>query len=572
MDAEDSVFRACKMTSGLIIGHSKISQMYVMSWVGIGTTIGLVMDVPILLRSLADSLAEVNVNHLPLGFHPSLVAALDDGVATECPSRLVHSYVCDWWRHDQEPGPGGILGMDTLDECLDSYRQYIPALVITDSSPAHSQPTNEAGYEADCRSCIDLRALLHDMLDDARGMHGFISGCESSADAAVNANGRKAAGFQRLHELALLKELQGDSRTLSSATASKQKTQCPARPSKQSAVTRQKQSQLVAAQAQVELDRLKALPPTSHKWTWGVDITEEEVLRSNERTKSKGKTHHSGYARSLDDGVYEKEWSSTATLQTAVSPAYSRPPTVTGIDAGLYFADDSSDSEAESDADADGDDEEDEDDAVSGAVPDAVSGAVPDAVFTAVPDAVFAAVPDAVFAAVPDAVFAAVPDAVAHAMAVADESEVAADVNTMLGQPTASDAAMAWQGEEDDTSNGEDQATALQAAMAWQGIDSSSSSSHNTGSPTGSDAAAMYLADSASSSPPPNRVSTAFPTASDAADVFLASSETDSDNSSAESNPTPSLITLPIYTHVDFSYVDDTWLTGSEMMDTTDNE
>src|SRR6202789_422643 len=146
--------------------------------------------------------------------------------------------------------------------------------------------------------------------------------------------------------------------------ASKQKTQGPPGPSKQSAVTRQKQSQLVAAQAQVEPDRLKALLPTSHKWTWGVDITEDEVLRSNERTKSMRKTHHSGYARSLDDGIYEKEWSSTATLQTAVSPACSRPPTVTGIDAGPYFANDSSDSEAESDADANGDDEEDKDKAV----------------------------------------------------------------------------------------------------------------------------------------------------------------------------------------------------------------
>jgi hypothetical protein len=70
--------------------------MYVMSWVSIATMIGLVIEVPILVWSLADSLADVNLNHLPLGFRPSLLAALDDGVAIESPSHLVQSYASDW--------------------------------------------------------------------------------------------------------------------------------------------------------------------------------------------------------------------------------------------------------------------------------------------------------------------------------------------------------------------------------------------------------------------------------------------------------------------------------------------
>jgi len=77
--------------------------MYVMSWVGISTTIGLVIDMPILLWSLAN----INVAHLPLGFHFSLLAALDDGVATSSPSHLVNLYACDWWKHSMEMGTGG---------------------------------------------------------------------------------------------------------------------------------------------------------------------------------------------------------------------------------------------------------------------------------------------------------------------------------------------------------------------------------------------------------------------------------------------------------------------------------
>jgi hypothetical protein len=505
--------------------------MYVMSWVGIATTIGLVIEVPILVRSLADSLADVNLDHLPLGFHPSLLAALDDGVGTESPSRLVDSYACDWWRHNREPATGGIFGIDTLDECLDRYRQYIPVPIIS-----HSPPTDDAECRAECRSCIDLRALIRDMFEEARSMHNSIDACESSADAALNANTRQAAGLQRLHELALLKELQAEPRPLSSAAAaaaaSKSTPRRVAGPSKPSAVTRQ--SQLVAGHARAELERLKALPPTSHKWTWGVDITEKDIFASNQKTKGKGKSHHSGYVRSLPHGVCKKEWSITASTPT-VSAAYSRPPTVTGIDAGLYFSDDESDDS-------------------SGAVSNADSDAAP------------------------------APDA------------------TTLGHSTASYAAMVWHGA-DEASNHADLPTASQAAMAWQGDDDEDDdSSPHTGAPTAFDAAAFYPADSSSSSPSANAISTAFPTASDAADVFLSSSETDSagshaqsnadaqsdadaesdveDNSSAESPSTsqierctPSRITLPIYSHADFSYIDDTWLPGSDdMMDTTDNE
>jgi hypothetical protein len=106
----------------------------------------------------------------------------------------------------------------------------------------------------------------------------------------------------------------------------------------------------LAAHAQAKLEHLKSLLPTSHKWTWGVDITENDVLASNQKTKGKGKSHHSGYVWSLPHGVYKKEWSITASIPT-VSAAYSRPPTVTGIDARLYFSDaESSHADTESNA------------------------------------------------------------------------------------------------------------------------------------------------------------------------------------------------------------------------------
>jgi hypothetical protein len=160
-----------------------------------------------------------------------------------------------------------------------------------------------------------------------------------------------------------------------------------------------------------------------------------------------------------------------------------------------------------------------------------------------------------------------------------------ADVNM-----TTSDASMAWQGEDD-------RPTAFQAAIAWQGDDDHNDSSLYTASPTAFDATAFFSANSTSSSPSTHTAT--FPTASDAADLFLSSLDTNSagshesnanantdaksnmeDISSAESPTTsqierctPSRVTLLIYSHADFSYIDDTWLPGSDdMMDTSENE
>jgi len=228
--------------------------------------------------------------------------------------------------------------------------QYI---IITNPSPTNIQPANNGpNLKPDCQSCVDLHTLVHDMLNKGHGMHDFINSCKSSADAVVNVNVRKVARLHWLHELALLKELQSKLRTLSSAmaTASNKK---PGHAGGQSKLMT-RQSALVSAHAQAELKCLKSLPPTSHKWTWGVDITENDVFTSNPTAKTK---LHSGYAWSLANGVHNKKWSITASFPTAVSSAYGPPPTITGIDAHHYFSDDGSNdllhSDTMSTADAD---------------------------------------------------------------------------------------------------------------------------------------------------------------------------------------------------------------------------
>ena len=204
------------------------------------------------------------------------------------------------------------------------------------------------GPLADCQSCMDLHNLIHDMFDETHMMHGFLGACESEVDAKMNADVRKVAGFHGLHELALLKEIQSKLRKLTPAPA-------PATAMAVALATssslknihgagrwvRPSATEQVSAHAQAELECLKALPPTSYKWTWGIDITKNEVLAINQK-KGRGKAQHSGYIASLPDGPPQnKEWSETPSLPTV--PSYGRPLMVTGCNAGLYFSDSDSD-------------------------------------------------------------------------------------------------------------------------------------------------------------------------------------------------------------------------------------
>lgn len=520
--------------------------------IGSATALGLVVEVPILIRSLADSFGKVDIGHFPLGFHPSLLAALDDGVALDGPTRLVESYAYDWWKQKKEPvGTVHGFGLHTVHECLDHHRQYIAAPTEAASASEAATATATAGQpphnpsDADCGSCIKLLGVVHDLLDHARSTQGMIDGFQSSDDAAMNANVRTAAGFQRVHELALLKELQAE-RAASNDSG-------PVEGPKKTAI--KKRSELVAARAQAELERLRSLPPSSHKWTWGVDITEKDVLGTG---KGKGKAH-SGYVVSLEDGpmMAGKAWSSTPSSVPTRSVTYSEAPPVTGIDAAMYYTgsshsnDDSVPKASDADADAD------------------------------------------------------------------------SDADIMVGQPTAMEAAMAYN-DQDSSGTGSSSRlppTAFEAGRAWRdggsfdaseaGTDADADADGNVSQPTFFEAAMAWHEDDSSgtgsSSPSSaNVVAAAFPTASDAADALDLSDddddddETDDDNVEPDSddgdnddndneddgdspsgssqihNLTPSGITLPIYGREDFYYVDETWLMESQrMMDmdtSTDSE
>src|SRR6266567_36539 len=109
-----------------------------MSYVGIGTAVGQVIDIPIVLRSLAASLASVSAVDLPIPYDLGLLSMLDCGTNYEEYGRVVNSYALAWWQGNRRPGLGAILSGTTLEECLQHH--HVQLLRTTEGDPIPKIP------------------------------------------------------------------------------------------------------------------------------------------------------------------------------------------------------------------------------------------------------------------------------------------------------------------------------------------------------------------------------------------------------------------------------------------------
>ena len=304
-----------------------------MSYVGMATATGQVVDVPIVLRSLTASLAHIPITQLPIPFDLGFIATLEVGTNDQQFARVVNSYELDWWNGAEQPREIRYLTEHTLEQCLAHHRirlletmngDPIPPKSIDVFPPIQIRPVGNAdtsypgvtdipGIADDapraditCAHCDVYRTLAAELLEELKGVKNIISGLSASSSNDVEVATRRTAGFYTLHEKVILKEMSSDSlniRGVGSKTQTKR-------------LIRQ-----VADNAEKELKRLQN-SPSSYKWTWGETLTTGEVLdlqhTSNQRI-------HTGYQTSLMPGVLHGEYSATNTAPTGTAMFSSLP-------------------------------------------------------------------------------------------------------------------------------------------------------------------------------------------------------------------------------------------------------
>jgi len=277
-----------------------LQQLFILSYIGYVTSIGDSVDVPIIVRSLAESIAMLEEHDLPVSVTRDLLMTLDTDLSEQNPlCRQVDRYECAWWtaRKPRDLKTADILDRSTVDKCLAMHLRKIQEEdgQLTGHETRTTRPNTPAPSKKsiDCPTCKDYRQLVADILLDMLEIHNFAKASVTSGETQFNVDVRRASTFHQLHEAAHAKEMAGYA---SGASVSHD-----------GSISLDKSS--IAEKAKRELERLQALPPSSHKWTWGESLTEAEVLGGVRPGNRLERERHSGYQVSLREGNLSKSFS-----------------------------------------------------------------------------------------------------------------------------------------------------------------------------------------------------------------------------------------------------------------------
>ncbi|KAH9481635.1 hypothetical protein JR316_0006162 [Psilocybe cubensis] len=272
----------------------------VLTCIGNAYTGSQVIELPLLLRSLCDTLSTAKTRSLPLDIDTSIVELLAAGTPSNALDRDVDSYSHAWWLKNSPPSDDQMLNgenlikvmkyhKEELKKCLDKEREDLAKAsqstlstlsVPTDVVPTQIKPILMVLNDADstpCNSCSRISTLADDLLHQFRGFKTMSNANVGQSNRGVDRIARRAAGFFKLYE---------------------------------------------ASQGLASVKKPDTMPDTpASKWTWGPEPTVKQVRALGVATK----TVHSGYVKSLRDGGDLGKQSSTKTSFLDTVPPPSQP-------------------------------------------------------------------------------------------------------------------------------------------------------------------------------------------------------------------------------------------------------
>jgi len=182
-------------------------QRFILSYIGMATAIGWSVEISIILRSLADSMAVLPENELPLAIHPDFLATLNIRAYEEdnkC--QVVKGYNLSWWtgQKPRDLDTVKILDQSSLAGCITHYHQQRSSQALGPSTPVPPAGTNSgsgsgagAGSDTgisvdnttsieDCTKCPRYRNLLSNVLWDIVKFHNFSNAMATTSETQWN--------------------------------------------------------------------------------------------------------------------------------------------------------------------------------------------------------------------------------------------------------------------------------------------------------------------------------------------------------------------------------------------------
>jgi hypothetical protein len=176
---------------------------------------GQILDIPIIIRSLAISISMIREGFLPLEFDPDFLTTLDIG-NDEAP--IITQYSYPWWKAQKPRSLDEVVILDSysLQECLDTHRDllnskhisYTPRPVLTTTLTLGPDDPSVAGTGAadPCQKCLQYKYILSDSLNDLVDIHTYSNAMFAASKNQWRLDMRRASTFNLLYEATVNKE------------------------------------------------------------------------------------------------------------------------------------------------------------------------------------------------------------------------------------------------------------------------------------------------------------------------------------------------------------------------------
>ncbi|KAF8816592.1 hypothetical protein BYT27DRAFT_7076595, partial [Phlegmacium glaucopus] len=262
-----------------------------LSYIGMAVAIGQSCDVPIILQTLACDLYQRSPDYITLLFDRDFLLALDAGSDLDDLAAVAESYHLAWWTYGNPPSEDVVLSYSSMHDALEHHhavtgiKGILPVKVNKAKYTWSRHLSDPKGFSLNCDRCRLYRGVSLGVLDNLQDLRHQVHGLEVASEYRVDQAGRRAAGFFQLYDTVLLKECEDTQSTLAKGKAK---------------VSKSRQANQVREVAAADLARLQDLP--SLKWTWGPDLTEEDIHQLGKPTLPTAPPQHSGYEFSLPWG------------------------------------------------------------------------------------------------------------------------------------------------------------------------------------------------------------------------------------------------------------------------------
>jgi hypothetical protein len=289
--------------------------MFCLSFVGLATAMGQSVKIPTAIRSLAQNYEYTTSAGKKFELDANILEYLESGIV-DVPGGNIRTFFIDWWTQAKTPTQkSAIFSMQTVSKCLAFHNRQIEraqqqsakhpaaehsaaqAATADHPSATRAAPTGQAAgpdpsappcsdnpqglykphYQwhnkiwndertGHCPHCRLYRAAALGVMDELHDLQNLVDSMERAHQAERALSGRRASGLNLLFEAAIVKDVN----TLDPAL------------------------ELGAAPHSPHVD-------PSTKWTWGVDLDEQDLIDMVRAADRGFALPHSGYDESLTD-------------------------------------------------------------------------------------------------------------------------------------------------------------------------------------------------------------------------------------------------------------------------------